>query len=333
MKAIRHHAHAEQGILFQPEHVLLNGALQDLRALRLEKAHDGFDAYRNFYPNGDDVTDHLRLIDFLQDGLNDLPGGRSGAVALNLLWRALTDFVAPLRFLDEALLGAVRRSLFLKAAALLGTEHITVPFLSDETPAGYIYLQAGQWDTAIVTLQAALLRLPQNGHIYGYLGDAYTLRGDPTAARSCYLEAFLIDPAAVDWRTFQDGDLLMLKQRLQTEEGMDPFAASHWLASYAYCVGLFRPKEIRQLEVMRTFVASYLDLERTYMREAIAVRGANLFLRAIVLCDNEAFLRMVKGIDYVDIRRRMKEISEPLFAAYIKRIGDRSRPRSEQRRH
>jgi len=87
------------------------------------------------------------------------------------------------------------------------------------------------------------------------------------------------------------------------------------------------------LEVMRTFVASYLDLERTYMREAIAVRGANLFLRAIVLCDNEAFLRMVKGIDYVDIRRRMKEISEPLFAAYIKRIGDRSRPRSEQRRH
>ncbi len=70
-------------------------------------------------------------------------------------------------------------------------------------------------------------------------------------------------------------------------------------------------------------------MERDYQREATTALGAGLFMRAIILCDNEASLRIVKGIDYADIRLRMKTINTPLFAAYMKNLKDRSKPRAK----
>jgi hypothetical protein len=54
--------------------------------------------------------------------------------------------------------------------------------------------------------------MPHNAALYGYLGDAYYLRGEPIVARRCYREACLIDPAAIDWRHIEDTDLKQLKQ-------------------------------------------------------------------------------------------------------------------------
>jgi tetratricopeptide (TPR) repeat protein len=182
---------------------------------------------------------------------------------------------------------------------------------------------AGQFNHAITPLQAALMQTRDNAHIYGYLGDAYTLRGDKTVARSCYLEALLIDPEALDWQSCQDIALLELKRRLQEEQYLDPVAAAYWLSSHAYVEGLFLPKQIKQLDTLKTFIGDYLQMERRYGREETPELGACLFIRAIILCDNEAFLRIVKGIDYADLRLRMKAINSPLFDAYMKCLKDR----------
>lgn len=48
-----------------------------------------------------------------------------------------------------------------------------------------------------------------------------------------------------------------------------------------------------------------------------------LFLRSIVLCDNEPFLGMCKGLDFTDIRREMKVSAPVIFAEYLQRIGRR----------
>jgi tetratricopeptide (TPR) repeat protein len=318
---------AEQLSLFLDEHVLLNGAMQDMITLRLEAAKAGFKQYHDLYPDGECVDARLKIIDHLLNGLMGLPGGGAGAATLCRLWHACADFAASLPFHETAMLAAVKQSLFLKAAGLLDPQRLSAePFLPDQTPAGYIYLMAGQFDHAIASLQAALMQTRDNAHIYGYLGDAYTLRGDSTVARNCYLEALLIDPDALDWRSCQDAALLELKRRLQEEQHLDPVAAAHWLSSHAYVEGLFLPKQIKQLDTLKTFIGDYLQMERRYEREATADLGACLFIRAIILCDNEAFLRIVKGIDYADVRLRMKAINAPLFDAYMNYLKNRARP-------
>ena len=322
----------EQIPLFLDEHILINGVLQDLCNLQLEEARNAFEQYGCLYPRGEDVSDLLHLTLYLLDGLAELPSGGDGAAVICRLWRAFEDYAASLCIDNDGLLAGIKQSLFLKAVALLkACRPADFPLLTDQTPAGYVYLMAGQYDRAVTALQAALPLSPDNAHIYGYLGDAYGLRGDIAYGRACYLEAFLIDPEALDWRMFRDADLADLKKRLQEEEGLDVTAAIHWLAAHAYVAGLFRPKAIQHLSVLKNFVDDYLDKEKIYDRHATAALGGDLFIRAIVLCDNEAILRMVKGIDYVDIRRKMKEINAPLFAAYMKLMKDRTAPRSEQR--
>jgi Tfp pilus assembly protein PilF len=65
-------------------------------------------------------------------------------------------------------------------------------------PIGYAYLQTGHYDQAIRSLQACLTATPDSAAVYGYLGDAYTLRGETDVARRVYLEACLIDPETID---------------------------------------------------------------------------------------------------------------------------------------
>ena len=333
MKRPNHDPAREQLSLFLDEHVLLNSAEQDLLQLRLEEARSAFEQFRDLYPRGENVEDRLKLTGLLDAGLADLPEGGAGVTVLCRLAANCDDFARQFSFRDDGLISGIKESLYAKAAAMAGTAQPAGPLLPDGTPAGFAYLMAGKWDPAIASLQAALPLSPQNAHIYGYLGDAYTLRGDTANARACYLEALLVDPEAVDWHNLRDTALKGLKRRLEEELGLDAVAAAHWLGSHAYVEGFFRPRPIGNLEVMKTMIEEYLAMEKRYEREATAALGAGLFLRAIILCENERFLMMVKGIDFADIRARMKAISEPVFAAYMKWLKDRSRPRSERRPH
>jgi hypothetical protein len=109
----------------------------------------------------------------------------------------------------------------------------------------------------------------------------------------------------------------------QEENEADHAVAAHWLPSYAYVRGMFKPKAIRQLEVLKTCVDDFFQINKTILNDSSREQQARLLLKAIILCDNEAFLRMVRGIDYADIRRRMREINEPLFSDYMRHIEAR----------
>jgi hypothetical protein len=67
-------------------------------------------------------------------------------------------------------------------------------------------------------------------------------------------------------------------------------------------------------------IASFLQSGLAALPPALAAR---LFFRGIVLCDNEPFLRMCKGIDFADVRREMKAANGAVFAAYLRQIDRR----------
>ncbi len=315
--------------LFQDEQILLNGAVQDLHAFRLEEAKKAFQEYQNIYPNGESVDDKLKLSVFLLDGLAKVSGAAfEEPDGLCHLWKDFENYVKSIGVDDGHLITGIKKSFFKNVVDTIDRYELAgAPFLADQMPTGYVYIQAGDYDRAIASLQACLPLSAANAHIYGYLGDAYMLSGDPLYARKFYLEAFLIDPIAIDWRHFKDRELMALKEQLQEDQEVDHAIAAHWLPSYAYVRGMFKPKAIRQLEVLKTLVDDFLHINKTILNDSSREQKARLFLKAIILCDNEAFLRMVKGIDYADIRRRMREINEPLFSDYIGHIGIRNHKR------
>ena len=198
-------------------------------------------------------------------------------------------------------------------------------YLSETIPIGYVYMQIRQYDLAIESLQACIPLTPNNAVIYGYLGDAYFLRGEPDVARQCYLEACLIEPACMDWGHMKDGDLLKLRDLLIEKYNMDNSLDLEWLPSYAYIQGLFKPKTIKLNEGLKEFVEEYLKLQKVYFKEQTSDLKAKLFIRSIVLCDNEPFLKFIKGIDFIDIRRQMKEANPSLFAKYLRNIKSNNR--------
>lgn len=315
--------------LFQEEHILLNGAIQDLHALRLEEAKKAFHEYQDIYPNGESVDDKLKLSFFLLDGLAKVSGAAfEEPDGLCHLWEDFENYAKSIGVDDGHLITGIKKSFFKNVVDTISRYELAgAPFLADQMPTGYVYIQAGDYDRAITSLQACLPLSSANAHIYGYLGDVYMLRGDPLYARMFYLEAFLIDPIAIDWRHFKDGELIALKEQIQEDQEVDHAIAAHWLPSYAYVRGMFKPKAIRQLEVLKTFADDFLHINKTILNDSSREQKARIFLKAIILCDNEAFLRMVKGIDYADIRRRMREINEPLFSDYMRHIGARNHKR------
>ena len=104
------------------------------------------------------------------------------------------------------------------------------------------------------------------------------------------------------------------------EEGCGEALSRQWLPSHAYVRGLFAPKKIRLKDEFKSFVDNYLALKKSYLHDPSPALSARLFLKGIVLCDNEPFLRLIKGIDFADVRREMKAANAPLFAAYLRHI-------------
>jgi len=127
----------------------------------------------------------------------------------------------------------------------------------------------------------------------------------------------------LDWQQIRDGALAALKKALEKNHGMTASVAAEWVASYACIEGIFQPKTIRLKDELKPFVDSYLALERAYKKRGNAVIKPRLFIRAIILCDNEEMLKRVKGVDFIKARTRMKELDPPLFNRYMHSIRSR----------
>lgn len=199
--------------------------------------------------------------------------------------------------------------------------------LPGDIPVGYVLLHAGRYDEAIRSLQNSIPEMPRNAAVYGYLGDAYRLRGDRKTARQCYLEACLIDPAEIDWRHLQDEDLKELKRELSFDYGSDQELAAAWLPSHARLEGIFEPKVVRVNDGLKEMADVYLEMEKAWTGEKNPILAAKLFFRGMILCENEENLRFVKKIDLVRIRRVMKEANPVLFGDFMETIAGKKRSR------
>lgn len=317
---------SEQLPLFEDKRALLNRGILELTRLNLDEAKDTLERYKNLYRCEDEVGTEIELTDFLIKGFTDAPDTCPDEPAyLCRLWTSFEDYVQSVGFEYKNIISDIKSSFFRKVVEAINRGNFAdTPFLSDTIPTGYVYIQAGQYDQAIKTLQACIPVTPNNASVYGYLGDAYMLRGESDVARQCYREASLIDPAGIDWGHMKDTALLQLRDQIIKELGLDHSLALEWLPSYAYIRGLFKPKIMKLNQGIKEFVDEYLAIRKAFFKEQTPDLKAKLFFRGIILCDNEPILRFVKQISFIDVRRLMKESNPSLFAGYLKLIESRN---------
>jgi tetratricopeptide (TPR) repeat protein len=237
------------------------------------------------------------------------------------LWNSFEDYVKSEHLGREAYTAEIKSAFFarvIEEAERCGLADC--PSLAGDFPLGYILLQTKRYEEAIASLQSCIPGAPHNAALYGYLGDAYWLRGDRQVARRCYREACLVDPAGIDWRHLQDEDLKELKHDLWLEYGLDPELALAWLPSHARINGLFERKVVRLHDGLKEMVDEYLALEKTLAKEKTPKPAARIFFKGMILCENGESLKFVKKIDLMQVRRIMKEANPDLFADFLKRV-------------
>jgi tetratricopeptide (TPR) repeat protein len=300
--------------------ILVNQGLQVLKALKLETAIELFRKHQRIYPKGHDVVPKLALAEFLLEGLQEAPADVDERIPhLCRFWNEVEDFVqAHGMRSDNPLVSHLQKAFFER---MLGEieQHglVDAALIGGQIPVGYLFLRAGQGEQAVAHLQAAIPEAPHNAALYGYLGDAYWLRGDRRTARQCYREGCLIDPAAIDWQHLKDEVLKDLRDDLLVGYGFDADLATAWLPSHARVNGLFERKAVHLHDGLKELVDSYLSLKKSLTKEASPVKLAMLFFRGIILCENEESLRLVKKIDPIDVRRLMKQANPDLFAEFL----------------
>ena len=316
-------ASPQLNLFAQNDMSLVNRGIRAFKNLELEKAVELFEKHRSVYPKGYDMSSRLAAAEFLLRNIReapDEPGERPRYLCR--LWDSFEDFIGAAGIGRDAFAAEIKTAFFARVTeeAEKCAPAEAPSFLPGDIPLGYVLLQAGRFEEAIRSLQDCIPKMPHNAALYGYLGDAYLLRGDYEVARRCYREACLIDPAAIDWRHLHDEDLRELKQDLLLEYGFDPELAQAWLPSHARINGLFERKVVRIHDGLKEMVNDYLAIEKTLSKEKSPLLSAKLFFRGMVLCENRENLKFIKSIDLMQVRRTMKQANPDLFEEFLERI-------------
>ncbi|MGC8492881.1 MAG: transposase family protein [Syntrophobacteraceae bacterium] len=314
---------SQLSLFAQNDMQFLNRAVRAFAGLRLEEARELFQKQRKHYPKGHDVSSRLRITEFLLEGLRTLPEEpRERPAHLCRLWESLEDLLKSEDAECTAFAARSKNAYFARVFQEIesggGSSCVELP---ENFPAGFVLLQAGKYEEAIRRLQEEILRTPESAALYGWLADAYFLRGDRRTARQCYREACFIDPSAIDWRHLEDTELKELKQDILFEYDSDPELAVEWLPSHARIDGLFEPKIVRVNEGLKEMVESYLALKKNWIGKRSPRLSAKLFAKGIVLCDSGENLRFIKKIDVIEVRRMMKQANPDLFAEFLGILG------------
>ncbi len=321
---------ARQILLFeQKDMAIINEGILALKNLQLEQALDLFEKHEKIYPGGYDIESRKSIAQFLLRGFHDMPPEppeRAGYLCR--LWNELEDLVLARDMRQTPLLEGMRRAFFERVRREMceaGME--SAPFLAGGAPSGYVFLQTGEYERAVQSLQGCVGEGTYNAAVLGYLGDAYTLLGDSGAARECYREACLIDPAGIDWSCMRDEALKELKEEISTDYGYGEKLAVQWLPSHARVAMLFGPKPVGLNSGLKELADEYLKLQKAMEGGENPEIRAKLFFRGIVLCENEESLKFIKKIHLAQVRKAMKESNPILFAEYLeKAVGKKRQP-------
>jgi tetratricopeptide (TPR) repeat protein len=311
-----------------------NRGIQAYRKMELERAVEFLQKHRTLFPKGYDISCRLAVADFLLRGIQEMPAVPSERPGyLCGLWHSFEDYIASEYSGRDSYIAEVKGAFFARVIeSLEDCGSIASSFVPGGIPVGYILLQAERYEEAIRSLQQCIPQAPHNPSIYGYLGDAYRLRGDVRIARQCYEEACVIDPAGLDWRHLRDEDVKDLKQDLIFVYGSDPELAVAWFPSHARINGLFERKVVRINDGLKEMADDYLAMEKALAAGESPLLAAKIFFRGMILCENQENLKFIKKIDLIRVRRTMKQANPDLFEEFLGTIMERGGSEGSGRR-
>jgi tetratricopeptide (TPR) repeat protein len=314
---------AEQLGLFGEENILFNTGIQQLLDMDFGGCLETLEHYRRLFPWGRDVSHEVEVAAFWKERLDQTAWTRVEPFEVERLYQVWLEFEDT--FAHPWKRGSIEEQLQVRyfsrlSDALAAGVNLKLLALSDGSPVGLIYLLAGRSDAAIASLQNLIAAEPENARAYGYLGDAYLLRGDVRTGRLCYREAFVIAPGQVDLIRLQDEEL---KKRLAEEEQDESSNGDflEWFSVKAQLEGFFERRVFRDLDDLQHWLYRYLDLEKAFGKRKDSALVPRLFYHAMVLSDNASMMRFIKKVDLSEIRQRMLEWHPDLFARHMRVLG------------
>ena len=164
----------------------VNQGIQAFRRLELERAVELFQRHRAVYPKGYDVSPRLSAAEFLAGGLREAPVDPcERAAALCRFWDAFEDRARSEGPAWMKFPGEIKKIYFSGVAEeLLSISPADLSSLPGGIPPGFVLLQAERAEEAIASLQASIAETPHKAALYGWLGDAYLLRGGPAGGET-----------------------------------------------------------------------------------------------------------------------------------------------------
>jgi len=316
---------AEQLSLFGEENTLFNGAVQRLLEMDFSGCLERLERYRKLFPWGREVRREAAVAAFWRERLGGAVWERIDSAEVERRYGLWLDFEKAFGcpWPEDNIEQQFQVRYFLRLTESLAASGEETPTsLPGGTPTGLLHLLAGRPSGAIPLLQGLIGAEPENARIYGYLGDAYVLRGDLPTARICYREAFSLDPAGLDLRRLGDRELLELVADQGQEDDLEPRALA-WLPVRAHLLGIFPRRLFRGLDELRAWVERYLDLIRAHREHPTDAMVPRLFYCAMVLSDNAPMLRFVSSVDLAEVRRLMKSLNPALFARHMRDLETR----------
>ncbi len=306
----------QQLSLFGEENTLFNTGVQRLLEMDFAGCIKTLQRYRRFFPGGQDVGHILEVASFLGRELGKVTWTGIDPVEAERRYQIWLEFEAsfghpwgPDSIEDKLQV----RYFSMLADGLMAEKHSNIR----DTPLGLMYLLARRPDEAIISLQALIAADPENARAYGYLGDAYFLRGEVRTARLCYREAFAMAPLQVDMRRLQDRELREKLDELQEDEELDGDPLE-WFPVIARLDGIFERRVFRDLEDLKHWLNRYLELLKNHRRQKDKASIPKLLYYAMALSDNAIMIKYIKKVDLPEIRQKMKDLQPHLFARYMK---------------
>jgi tetratricopeptide (TPR) repeat protein len=313
----------EQLSLFGDENTLFNTGVQQLFEMDFRGCVETLTRYFKLFPWGREPSKEISISEFWLENLGS--GNRAEidpveAERRYLLWLEFEEaFGHP--WPGNSIERSFQARYFSRIADGLLAQggHVEAAKLPGGTLTGLIYLLAGRADPAITSLQALIAAEPGKTRVYGYLGDAYALRGDLHTARICYREAFAMGPGQVDIAHLYDSELRERLEALEREESVenDPLG---WFPVIAHLDGFFERRIFRELEELREWLKHYLELLKIYGRDEDKAHVPQLFYHAMVISDNASIMKFIKKVDLIQVRQSMKEWHPALFARYMRQL-------------
>jgi len=315
----------EQLSLFGDENTQFNEGMQQLLEMDFSRCLETMDRYGRLFPWGREVRRVMELADFWKGRLGKIAWRHIGAAEAEQVFQFWVEFEDAFGYPwpRDTLEDQFQKRYFSKLLShtASGWEAQTTK-LPGGMPLGLLYLLAQRSDSAIVALQNLIASEPGNAMAYGYLGDAYFLRGDLKTARICYREAFVMEAEKVDLKRLQDREL---KGKLEEFLAHGSFGsdAMAWFPVEAQLDGFFEPRKFRDLEEVKAWLKLYLDLSKAHGKSKDQALVPRLFYHGMTISDNASMMGFIKKVDLPGVRAKLKEWHPVLFARHMAQLEKR----------